>query len=106
MSRYYVLLKRIAPSLGCGLLGYADNGFVDVCDKFKVCLTLICYFDYSGIVPLEITSYDITLQALTLEFVKSMFSRDNGRFASREHLGLCILEDVKTAIARANALID
>ena len=41
-----------------------------------------------------------------MEFVKFAFSRDNGRFESHEHLGLCILEDVRTAIARANDLLE
>ena len=42
---------------------------------------------------------------MVLAFVQRMFSRDDGRFRSCEHLGECILEEVKAAMARADALL-
>ena len=36
MSRFYAIMEHVSPTLGCGLLGVADDSFASVCAKFQV----------------------------------------------------------------------
>ena len=92
-------MEHVSPTLGCGLLGVADDSFTSVCAKFQVCRIVVQ--PDSG----RCISQTYSKQTMVLEFVQLMFSREDGRFRSREHLGECILEEVKAAMARAEALV-
>ena len=35
LARFYKIMLCVTPVLGCGLLGCADDDYVDMCSKFK-----------------------------------------------------------------------